>query len=90
MDSYKRPYRGSKIYVRKKGKEDDTLVKLYKQSEFTKEDIEEISGELIGNAVIEELENLRKNDAEYGQRISSLEQSVNNAQVVGDNLIIGI
>lgn len=38
MDSYKRPYRGSKIYVRKKGKEDDTLVKLYKQSEFTKED----------------------------------------------------
>ena len=38
MDSYKRPYRGSKIYVRKKDKEDDTLVKLYKQSEFTKED----------------------------------------------------
>jgi hypothetical protein len=57
---------------------------------INKEDIEEISEELIGNAVIEELENLRKTDAEYGQRISSLEQSVNNAQVVGDNLIIEI
>lgn len=57
---------------------------------INKEDIEEISEELIGNAVIEELENLRKTDAEYGQRISSLEQSANNAQVVGDNLIIGI
>lgn len=37
MDNYKRPYRGSKIYVRKKGKDDDTLVKLYKQSEYAQE-----------------------------------------------------
>ncbi len=34
----KRPYRGSKIYVRKKkGEADETLVNLYKDSEFAKE-----------------------------------------------------
>lgn len=38
MDGYKRPFRGSKIYVRKKGEEDDTLVNLYKESEFAKEE----------------------------------------------------
>ena len=38
MDGYKRPFRGSKVYVRKKGEEDDTLVNLYKESEFAKEE----------------------------------------------------
>ena len=40
MDGYKRPFRGSKIYVHKKDEEDKTLVNLYKQSEFTKEESE--------------------------------------------------
>ena len=45
MDSYKRPYRGTKIYVRKKDKNDNELVKLYKKSEFSeeaKEDIDDV------------------------------------------------
>jgi len=37
MDGYKRPFRGSKIYTRKKADEDDTLVNLYKDSEFAQE-----------------------------------------------------
>ncbi len=40
MDSYKRPSRGSKIYARKKGKEDDTLASLYRESEFAREESE--------------------------------------------------
>ena len=38
MDGYKRPFRGSKIYVHKKDDEDKTLVNLYKESEYAKED----------------------------------------------------
>ncbi len=45
MDGYKRPFRGSKIYVRKKDEEDDTLVNLYKESEFAKENVEDDEGE---------------------------------------------
>lgn len=37
MDGYKRPFRGSKIYVHKKDEEDKTLVNLYKESEYAKE-----------------------------------------------------
>ena len=37
MDDFKKPYRPKNIYVRKPGDEDDTLVKLYKESEFPKE-----------------------------------------------------
>lgn len=38
MDGYnKRPFRGSKIYVHKKDEEDNTLVNLYKESEFSQE-----------------------------------------------------
>ena len=37
MDGYKRPFRGSKIYVHKKDDEDKTLVNLYKESEYAKE-----------------------------------------------------
>ena len=40
MDGYKRPFRGSKIYVHKKDEEDNTLVNLYKESEFAKEESE--------------------------------------------------
>ena len=36
MDGFKRPYRGTKIYVRNKDA-DQTLVNLYKESEYTKE-----------------------------------------------------
>jgi len=59
-------------------------------SQMINKKIEEISDGLIGDNVTEELENLRNKDDEYEQRISSLEQSSNNTQVVGDNLIIGI
>lgn len=59
-------------------------------SQMIKEKIEEISGELIGDTVNEELESLRNKDDEYEQRISSLEQSSSNTQVIGDNLVIGI
>lgn len=59
-------------------------------SQMIEEKIGEISGELIGETVNEELENLRNKDDEYERRISSLERSSNNAQVVGDNLVIGI
>ena len=38
MDGFKKPYRHPKnIYTRKPGEADDTLVKLYKQSEFPKD-----------------------------------------------------
>ena len=37
MDGFKKPYRPTKINVRKPGEMDDTLVKLYRQSEFPKE-----------------------------------------------------
>ena len=38
MDGFKKPYRRPKnIYVRRPDEADDTLVKLYKQSEFSKE-----------------------------------------------------
>lgn len=51
MDGMKRPYRGSKIYVRKKkGEADETLVNLYKDSEFTKENAtpkEELASENV-------------------------------------------
>ena len=36
MDGFKKPYRGTKVYVRDKNA-DQTLVKLYKESEYTKE-----------------------------------------------------
>ena len=38
MDSYKRPFRGSKIYTRTKTKNDNALVNLYKESEFSEEE----------------------------------------------------
>ena len=51
MDGMKRPYRGSKIYVRKKkGEADETLVNLYKDSEFSKENAtpkEELTNENV-------------------------------------------
>ena len=51
MDGMKRPYRGSKVYVRKKkGEADETLVKLYKDSEFSKENAtpkEELTNENV-------------------------------------------
>ena len=38
MDGMKKSYRGSKIYVhKKKGEADETLVNLYKDSEYAKE-----------------------------------------------------
>ena len=38
MDGFKKPYKGTRhIYTRNKGHEDKTLVNLYKDSEFTKE-----------------------------------------------------
>ncbi len=37
MDGFKKPYRGTRVYVRDKKHEDQTLVNLYKQSEYTKE-----------------------------------------------------
>ena len=46
MDGYKRPFRGSKVYVRKKGKEDKTLVNLYKESEFAKEESDSIDDDI--------------------------------------------
>ena len=36
MDGFRRPYRGTKIYVRDKNA-NQTLVNLYKESEYTKE-----------------------------------------------------
>ena len=37
MDGFKKPYRGTRVYVRDKKHEDQTLVNLYKESEYTKE-----------------------------------------------------
>ena len=54
MDSYKRPYRGTKIYVRKKDKNDNELVKLYKKSEFSEEAKEDIDDFLDESNEIDE------------------------------------
>lgn len=57
MDSYKRPFRGSKIYTRDKGKKDSALVKLYKESEFSEENADaDIDDFIEGSELFDEEE----------------------------------
>lgn len=64
MDGIKKPHRGStKIYVRNKDEQDQTLVELYKESEFTKENsVPKDSEEAKNNELLDAVEETDQDD----------------------------
>ena len=88
MDGYKRPFRGSKIYVHKKDDEDKTLVNLYKESEYAKEnataDIDE--GEHLKPPKSPNIKNLLDDEEEANVPQKSRKTTTDDADPSGEDI----